>query len=412
MDFDDTPSEAAFRQEVRAFLDANAQRKTDARAAFSTGQVDADFLRRARDWQARKADAGYAAITWPTRYGGRGGSPIEQVIYNQEEQNYLVPHGVFHIGLSIALPTMMTYATPEQNERHIRPALRGQEIWCQLFSEPSAGSDLAGIRTRAVREGDDWVVNGHKIWTSGAHYSDFAILVARSDPTVPKHKGLTFFFLDMKSPGIEVRPIKQMWGASRFNEVFLKDVRIPDAQRLGAVGEGWQVAVHTLSHERFGVGTGIVTGVDFADIHELVRTQQIDGRPAIEHPSVRERLVDWYIRERGMKNTILRSLTALSKGAAPGPESLVAKVVQPAQSQAMTAFALDLMGPAGALMEHGLAPRDGWFAQEYMAAPGARLAGGSDEIVRNVIAERALGLPPDVRVDKSVPFNQLPAGRR
>ena len=412
MDFNDTPEEAVFRTEVRTFLDSNAERKSATSSAFRTGHVDAEFLKTARRWQAKKAEAGYAAITWPVRYGGRGGTPIQQVIYGQEEQNYVVPHGVFHLGLNIALPTMMMFATTEQNERHIKPALRGDEIWCQLFSEPVAGSDLAGIRTRAVREGDEWVVNGHKIWTSGAHYSDFAILIARSDPTVPKHKGLSFFFLDMKSKGVEAQPIKQMWGASRFNEVFLKDVRIPDAQRLGAVGEGWKVALATLSHERFGVGTGIFTGPDFFDIYKLARSLELDGRPAIENSTVREKLADWYVRERGLKNTIFRSLTALSRGAAPGPEAIIAKAVSPAQAQEMAAFALDMMGMAGSLMDEDLAVSEGWFGEEYLAAPGSRLAGGSDEIVRNVIAERALGLPPDVRVDKDLPYNQLPVGKR
>jgi alkylation response protein AidB-like acyl-CoA dehydrogenase len=187
----------------------------------------AESLARAKEWQAKKADAGFAAITWPRKWGGRGGSPIEQVIYNQEEANYAVPRGAFEIGLGMCIPTMMAYGTPEQLERHVRPALRGEEVWCQLFSEPAAGSDLAGLRTRAERSGDDWIINGQKIWTSGAHFADFGIIVTRTDPGVPKHQGLTFFFLSMKSPGIEVRRIKQISGTSNFNEVFFTDVRVP-----------------------------------------------------------------------------------------------------------------------------------------------------------------------------------------
>lgn len=412
MDFNDSPEEAAFRAEVRDFLDKNAERKSATSTIYRTGHVDADYLKIAKAWQAKKADAGYAAITWPKRYGGRGGTPIQQVIYNQEEQNYAVPHGVFHLGLSIALPTLFNYASPEQLERHVLPALRGEEIWCQLFSEPVAGSDLAGIRTRAERDGDGWRVNGHKIWTSGAHYSQFAILVARTDPDVPKHKGLTFFFLDMKSKGIETRPIKQMWGSSRFNEVFLTDVRVPDSQRLGEVGEGWKVALYTLGNERFSVGTTILSGPTVSDMLALARTLELDGRPAIEKSVVREKLVDWYIKEQGLKFTIFRNQTALSRGQAPGPESSIAKVVSPAQTQEMASFALDMLGTAGGVMDEALAHRSAWFQEEYLSAPGTRVAGGTDEIMRNIIAERVLGMPGDIRVDKDIPFNQLPTGSR
>ena len=237
MDFDDTPQEAAFRARVKDFLAANAERRTPGSAeGYRTGQNAPGALERAKDWQARKYAAGFAGIAWPEEWGGRGGSPIEQVIYNQEEAHYAVPRGFFEIGLGMCIPTLCSWGTPEQRRRFARPALEGKEIWCQLFSEPAGGSDLAGLRTRAETSGEEWIVNGQKIWTSGAHYSDWGILVARSDPTVPKHKGLTFFFLSMKSPGIEVRPIKQISGQSHFNEVFFTDVRIPDSQRLGRWG--------------------------------------------------------------------------------------------------------------------------------------------------------------------------------
>jgi alkylation response protein AidB-like acyl-CoA dehydrogenase len=412
MDFSDTPEETAFRAEVRAFLDKNAERRTATSKAYRAAHVDDAYLKIARTWQAKKADAGFAAITWPVRYGGRGGTPIQQAIYNEEEAGYVVPHGVFHIGLSISLPTLLAYATPEQLDRHVRPALRGEEIWCQLFSEPAAGSDLAGIHTRAERDRSEWIVDGSKIWTSGAHYSDFAILLARTDPSVPKHKGLTFFFLDMKSRGIETQPIRQMWGASRFNQVSLRGVRIPDSQRLGGVGEGWKVALETLGHERFGVGTSIVLGPDFWDIFALARSSRLSGRPAIDDATVREKLVDWYVKQQGLRYTSLRILTALSRGQAPGPEASIAKAVGPSQTQEMAAFALDLQGMAGGLTDPEHAVREGWFQEEYLATPGGRLAGGTDEIVRNTIAERVLGLPSDIRVDKGVAFNQLPKGTR
>ena len=221
MDFDDTPEEAAFRAEARAFLDANASRKTRATRAYQSLELDDAAVKKAQAWQAKKADARFAGITWPREYGGRGGTPLQQIIYNQEEENYVVPRGVFNQGVGLVIPTMMANAQPDTIRRYAPPALRGDEIWCQLFSEPTAGSDLAGLRTRAERDADEWVINGHKIWNSNAHFADHAILVARSDPTVAKHSGLTFFYLSMKTPGVEVRRIKQISGVSNFTEVFL-----------------------------------------------------------------------------------------------------------------------------------------------------------------------------------------------
>ncbi|MDF3074188.1 MAG: acdA, partial [Alphaproteobacteria bacterium] len=235
MDFNDTPEEAKFRKDVRAWLDANAMRKDLDRKASRARMEEVDALPRARDWQAKKASAGYARITWPREYGGMGGTPIQQVIYNQEEDDYLVPLGFFDIGLGMCIPTLMAYGKPEALKRYVEPALHGKEIWCQLFSEPAAGSDVAGIRTKAERDGEDWIINGQKVWTSGAHYSDYGIVITRTDPTVPKHQGLTMFYLDMKSPGVEVRPIKQISGTANFNEVFFTNVRISDSQRLGKV---------------------------------------------------------------------------------------------------------------------------------------------------------------------------------
>ena len=240
MDFEDTPEEAAFRAEARAFLEANAERRKPGEVeGYRRGQ-DAPGAMRARPRSSRRSKhaAGFAGITWPTEWGGRGGTPIQQVIYNQEEAKYDVLSGVFGIGLGMAIPTICTWGTPEQRARFAPPALRGEEVWCQLFSEPAGGSDLAALRTRAERDGDDWIVNGQKIWTSGAHYSDYGILVARTDPNVPKHEGLTFFILDMKTPGIEIRPIRQMSGSSHFNEVFFTDVRIPDSQPRRRRGRG------------------------------------------------------------------------------------------------------------------------------------------------------------------------------
>jgi acyl-CoA dehydrogenase len=230
MDFNDTPEEAAFRAKARAFLTENAEPKSAGNLNAAGGADKDAILAAARIWQAKKAAAGFAGITMPKEYGGQGLSPIMQVIYNLEEGNFIAPRGVYEIGLGMCIPTMLAYATEEQKQRYAAPALHGEEIWCQLFSEPAGGSDLAGLRMRAEKDGDDWIINGQKIWTSGAQFSDYAILVTRSDFDVPKHKGLTFFFLSMKSPGVEVRPIKQMSGAANFNEVYFTDVRIPDSQ--------------------------------------------------------------------------------------------------------------------------------------------------------------------------------------
>ena len=414
MDFNDTPQEAAFRAEVRRFLDANARSKNPTETAHRGRYIPdaniAESLARAKEWQAKKADAGFAAITWPKQFGGRGGSPIEQVIYNQEEAHYAVPRGVFEIGLGMCIPTMMTYGTPAQLERHVRPALRGEEIWCQLFSEPSGGSDLAALRTRAVCDGEDWIINGPKIWTSGAHFADFGIIVTRTDPDVPKHQGLTFFFLDMKSPGIEVRRIKQISGSSNFNEVFFTDVRVPDGQRLGKVGDGWKVSLTTLMNERLAVGDA--PGPDFDDIFALARTLELDDGPAIANPAVREKLADWYVRTVGLKYTKFRTMTALSRGQTPGPEASITKLVSASKLQEISSYGIDLMGMAGGIMDAELAPMEAWFQEALLYAPGLRIAGGSDEILRNIIAERVLGMPGDIRVDKDIPFRELKSGKR
>ena len=411
MDFNDTPEEAKFRVEVRAWLEANAKPKDPSKArAGRSNKVEADRLANARVWQAKKAEAGYAAITWPTEFGGLGGSPIQSVIYSQEESNFEVPGGFFDIGLGMCIPTMMAWATKEQNERFVKPALYGEEIWCQLFSEPSAGSDVAGLRTKAERDGDDWIINGQKVWTSGAHFCDYGIIVTRSDPTAPKHKGLTFFFLDMKSPGIEVRPIKQMSGEANFNEVFFTDVRVPDSQRLGDVGEGWKVALTTLMNERLAIGQG--SGVDYAELLKLARQTELETGPAIKNANVREHLADWYVETQGLKYTKFRTLTALSKGETPGPESSIGKIVSGPKMQDLASFAMDLQGQGGILQGDADAEMNAAFQNQWMWGAGYRIAGGTDEILRNIVSEQVLGLPQDIRVDKKVPFNELPGSGR
>jgi alkylation response protein AidB-like acyl-CoA dehydrogenase len=404
VDFDDTKEEAAFRQEVRGWLGAHAEPK---RGAFETwqsrypGREGWDGLERAQAFQRKKAEAGFAALHWPAEWGGRALPPIYQVVYNQEESKFLVPRGYFEIGLGMCMPTLFAYGTEEQKRRYAPAALRGDEVWCQLFSETGA---------RAQRDGDDWVINGQKIWTSGAHWADWAILVARSDPKAPKHKGLTFFFLSMKSPGIETRRIKQISGASHFNEVYFTDVRIPDRQRLGAVGAGWGVAITTLMNER--LTSGDLRGPDFEEIFDLARATRLEDGPAIANAAVRDRLADLYVRTQGVRLTRFRTMTALSRGETPGPENSIGKLVNAPKAQEIASFAMDLLDMGGVVMDKDVAPLRAAFQESLLSSPGGRIAAGTDEILRNIIAERVLGLPQDVRVDRDLPFEQLPTGSR
>jgi alkylation response protein AidB-like acyl-CoA dehydrogenase len=307
----------------------------------------------------------------------------------------------------------MAWATEEQKRELLPPLASGEDIWCQLFSEPAGGSDLAGLRTRAVQADDgsgDWIINGQKIWTSGAQNSDWGLLITRTDPNVAKHKGLTMFFLSMKTPGVDVRPIKQANGASGFNEVYFTDVRIPDAQRLGAVGQGWEVSLTTLMNERLSIGSGMSTG--FPELFSFCMEAEIEGRPAIEDSAVRSKLAQFAVRQSGLKYTGMRAITALAKGETPGPENSIGKLVAGATMQDLAIYALDLQGQSGAVWDES-SPQNGRFQAMLMRSPATRIEGGSDEILRNIIGERVLGLPSDIRVDKGVPFKDIPtSGQR
>ncbi len=409
MDFNDTPDEAAFRAEVRAWLAQNAEPRNDGANDLlgDERRTLEQIVAASKAWQARKYAAGYAAITWPTEFGGRGGSPIQEVIYGQEESAYQVQDDIFGIGLSICLPTVRAWGTDAHRERYLRAALRGDEIWCQLFSEPAAGSDLAGVRTKAERDGDDWVIRGQKIWTSGAHYCDYGILLARTNPKAPKHQGLTMFIVDMKAQGVTVRPVRQLSGRAEFNEVFFDDLRIPDTDRLGPVDGGWKVALTTLMFERHSVGGGLGF-VDYDYILDLARRTRIAGAPAIDDGRIRERIADMYVDSRALQLLAYRAQTALSQGGTPGPEQSITKAISAAQGQRGSYLAMDLMDRAGVLMPSELG--DEWRRVEWSWTWGAamRIAGGSDEILRNIIAERVLGMPGEVRVDKDVPYDQIP----
>jgi len=395
MDFNDTPEEAAYRTQVRKWLDANASRhllKAESRETY---------LAAAKAWQAKKAAAGYAQITWPKEWGGPGGTPIQQVIFNTEEAKHPVPPNPFHIGLGMCLPTVMAFADEQTKLRFVGPALRGEEIWCQLFSEPSGGSDVAAVRTRAVRtaNGADWIISGQKVWTTFAQYAAFGIVLVRTDPDLPKHKGLTMFWVDMSDPGIDVRPIHQMSGEAEFNEVFFTDVRVPDSQRLGPVNDGWRVALVTLMNERLAVGGE--RGPGWRRFLELARQTAHGSGYAIQDQAVRERLADWYVQAEGMRHLRARTLTALSRGHPPGPENSIGKLVAANQMQAMASEAVDVLDQFGVIIADNPA-----FQHAWLSSPGSRLAGGTDEILKNIIAERVLGLPGDVRLDKDAPFSQ------
>ena len=399
MDFNDTPEEARFREEASSWLAENAP-TDDAFRALSP-------LEQAKVWQKRKYDAGWACIGWAPEFGGRGASAIEEVIWRQEESQYDLPANFFLIGQGMIGPTLMAWASDEDKARFLPPLASGEEVWCQLFSEPAGGSDLAALRTRAERDGDDWVINGQKIWTSGAHYSDYGVIVVRTDPTVPKHKGLSYFYIDMKAPGVEIKPIKQLTGDSDFNEVYFTDVRVSDSQRLGEVGQGWQVSLTTLMNERAAIG-GSFGQMDVSLAMSVAAEVEIDGRPALEDAAVRARIADWYVQEAGLKYTGYRSLTALSRGALPGPENSIGKLVGAPKMQAMSSYLMDLLGASGAIADEALAAKAGIIQRAYMGAPGLRIAGGTDEIMANIIAERVLGLPQEPRLDKGIPFNEVP----
>jgi alkylation response protein AidB-like acyl-CoA dehydrogenase len=409
VNFDDTPEEAAYRARARAWLTDNAEPRQPGEAPEEM-EPEAR-LAAARAWQAKRAEGGYACISWPKEWGGAGGTAMEQVIFAQEEAEFRVPpmREFFEIGLGFCLPTVIKFAPPQQVELFVAPAVRGEEIWCQLFSEPAAGSDLAGLRTQAVRDGDEWVVNGQKVWTSGAHFSDFGLLLVRTDPTVPKHKGLTMFWVDMKAPGVEVRPIHQMSDARHFNEVYFTDVRLKDSQRLGAVGEGWKVSLVTLMNER--VSGGGLAGPNVGEVAALARELPgRDGGPLIDDPAFRQKLAEWHVLTEGVKLTRFRTMTALSRGETPGPESSIGKLVAASELLDIAHEAVEAQGAGGIIDDPAISAKGAIFQYSMLHTPGLRIAGGTDQILRNIIAERVLGLPGDARNDKDVAFRDIPTG--
>ena len=365
MNFDDTPQEAEFRSLARKWVDANAPKQFEEELSKSSlGRIRLakhDMVEVGKAWQKKKAEGGWACLHWPREYGGRGATPIEKVIWQQEEGVYGKLTQPFQIGEGMCGPTVMAFGSEEAKRRYLPKLASGEEIWCQLFSEPAGGSDVAGLRTRAEKKGDNWIVNGQKIWTSGAHYSDYGLLITRTDPNVPKHKGLTMFFLDMKSKGVEVRPIKQANGMQEFNEVYFTDVVIPDHQRLGAVGDGWNVSLTTLMNERMSIGSRLATGLP--EMFEFCSNLMTDDGLAIDDPATRSKLASWAVKASGLKYTSYRAISALSKGERPGPENSIGKLVSGMMLQDIATYAMDLQGAAGALTGDAEEEARGQFQQ-------------------------------------------------
>jgi len=391
-----------FRSRARAWLAANAPRRSGEEGddiGVSAG------LAGQQEFQARLYDAGFAGITWPAEYGGQGLTYAEQIAFSDESRPYALPVGAFIIGLGMPGPTILECGSEEQKQRYLRPMLRGEEIWCQLFSEPGAGSDVASLQSTAVRDGDTWVLNGQKVWTSGAQYSNFGALLARTDPTLPKHRGISMFIVDMHAPGVSVRPLRVATGAAPFNEVFFDNVRLPADAIIGAENRGWDAAVVMLRNERVAIGTlpaSRSNPLGFASLRDQARQLGTSGDQA-----VRRRLAELYARERayGLFGRLLRE-EAMS-GRSPGARGSVAKLAGAELGAFAASVAADVLGDAVAGYDSDEMRA---VATAIVAVPGSAIAGGTNEIQRNIIGERVLGLAKDPGVDRDTPFNQLRVG--
>jgi alkylation response protein AidB-like acyl-CoA dehydrogenase len=404
MDFEDSPQDAEFRQAARSWLKEHAQSR-GGRNDWSRDQEHPDFVKRCKDWQHTLYEGGWGAITWPEEYGGRGDSAWHQAIFNQEAAEYDVSTAVFAVGIGMCGPTLIVHGTQEQKRRFLPAMLRGEEVWCQLFSEPEAGSDLAGLRTRAERDGEEFVVNGQKVWNSGAQHSDWGILLARTNPDAPKHKGITYFLVDMHTSGVDVRPLRQITGYAHFNEVFLTDARIPLSNVVGAVNAGWGPAHTTLANERTLIGGG-GQGLTTDQVIDLARRCGRD-----EDPVVRQHLAAFHTRRELLRFMNFRVQTALSQGRQPGPEAATTKLLV-SQHQSLTGdLLLELEGAAG-MLDKESAIDDGIWQLAFVNQWASKIGGGTDNIQRNTIGERVLGLPGEPRTDKDVPFNDLPVRGR
>jgi alkylation response protein AidB-like acyl-CoA dehydrogenase len=399
MDFDDTEEDAAFRRGVSAWLEEHAEVRTGL-ADWSRNPTHPEYVRRCRQWQHTLYEGGWGAITWPEEYGGLGETSWHQTIFNQEMAKYDVSAGAFAVGIGMAGPTLIVHGSEEQKRDHLPAMLRGEAVWCQLFSEPDAGSDLAGLKSRAERDGESFVVNGQKVWTSGAQHSDWGILIARTNPDVPKHKGITYFLVDMHSPGIEVRPLRQITGTAHFNEVFLTDVVVPATNVVGEVNGGWTVAHTTMGYERALIG-GTGPSISIAQVLDLARRC---GRSS--DPLVRRQIAEFSTRVELLRFMNYRVQTALSKGRLPGPEASTTKLFLSQHMGLNGELFMSLSGAKGMLADSA-ALDDGFWEIAFLNQWMSRLGGGTDNIQRNSLAERVLGLPRESRRDKDQPFSEL-----
>jgi alkylation response protein AidB-like acyl-CoA dehydrogenase len=398
MDFNDTAEETAWRDEFRAWLEEHAPKVIGAVPERDLELAGGDYLERAKRWQAMKFDAGLARITWEPEFGGRNGTSLQQIIFSQEEARFPVPTEAFIIGLGMIAPTLRAVGTAAQQQRYLTKLLRGEEIWSQLFSEPGAGSDVASLASTATRDGDEWLINGQKVWTSGAQYSDFGEIICRTNPDAEKHKGITAFIVDMRAPGITIKPLKQMNGGAGFNEVFFDNVRVPHEQVLGDVNEGWTVAITTLMNERVAIGSA-GGGGGRGNVHQVISLAQQRGLNG--DPRVRQQLADLYTKTRIQKFLSMRTLTAATKGKVPGPEGSIGKLLG---GRIMTQLGDLTVSLAGADSMAG----NTRLAQAMLSAPAGHIAGGSDEVMKNIIGERVLGLPGEPRPDKGVAWRDVP----
>jgi alkylation response protein AidB-like acyl-CoA dehydrogenase len=405
VDVDDTEAEAAIRAEARAWLRTVAMPRGEGEGdwrAFraKTDEADQAQLEMARAWQRTKFEAGWAAVHWPVEHGGRGLSAIEAGVFAEEESRFDVSARFFMIGIDMAGPTLMAHGTPEQQARFLEPMLRGDEVWCQLFSEPGAGSDLASLSTRAVRDGDEWVLTGQKVWTSSAHLADWGMCLARTDPDAPKHRGIGYFLVDMRAPGVRVRPLRQIDGAIHFNEVFLDEVRVPADRVVGDPTDGWRVAATTLAAERTAIGEGGQTG--WRDVADLAARL---GRA--HDPVVRQEIARLHSRQAIQRWLMFRVRTAVSHGRSPGPEGAVLKLVNSHQVEHVGATLMSILGPSGMLW-HDDAPDGGFWQDVFLFQWSSRIGGGTEDIQRNILAERVLGLPREPDPLRGVSWRDLP----
>ena len=391
MDLNLTPQEQSFRDEVRAWLQAHVPKDWENRRAQEDMK---DFFAFLRQWQKQVFDAGWAGVSWPKAYGGRGATLMEQVIFTEEMARAVAPPLANVLGLSLIGPTIIAYGTDQQKKRFLPNILSADEIWCQGFSEPNAGSDLAGIRTAATLDGDHYVVNGQKVWTSYGWAADWCALLTRSDPDSTKHKGLTYILVDMKSPGVEVRPLRQLTGETEFNELFFRDVRVPVENVLGKAGEGWEVAIGTLMHERATLGAGmqITFRRQFDRLVELSHIIERNGRPAADDPVMRQKLAQSYVDIEIMRLNQMRSISRISQTGVPGPEGSVHKIFWSELNQRFQQVATELLGPYAQLTNGG-AIDDGQWAYNFLRARGNTIEAGTSEVQRNIIGHFVLGLP-------------------